>query len=569
MTTRTFTGQAAAPGIASGPAVVYDPGIAPGAPGGEPAEELARLNAAIARVDTTIAAYEQRLRNQGKREEAEIFAAHRVLLRDPALRDRAAALVVEAGRPAADAFSTAAEEQASELEQLDHVYLSARAADIRDVARQVRHVLTGSRGLVEQLTTPAVVIARELGPSELMNAPRSLLQGFALAAGGLTSHTCILARGLGIPAVVGLGDAILHAAASARIVALDGDTGTLTLDPTAALLAQVQARQRDLKTRAATLRSAPRGPVHTRDGRRVRLLANVATPAEAHAARAWGAEGIGLLRTELLFLERPDLPDEAEQLALYHAIAAELPGLPITVRTLDVGGDKHLPALPLPAEANPFLGWRGIRIGLSRPEILLPQLRALLRAGAEADIRILLPMITSVAELRQVRALLDEARRQLVAAGQRHCATVQIGVMIEVPAAALNAEALARDADFFSIGTNDLTQYTLACDRGNSQVAELYQPLDPAVLRLIAMACAAAHRHGRPVTLCGELGGAPGVTALLIGLGIDELSCAPAALAAVRAAVQATDSARARAIAEQALAAESAAQVRALLPTVA
>lgn len=569
MTTRTFIGQAAAPGIASGLAVIYDPGIAPGAPGGEPTEELARLNAAIARVDTTIAAYEQRLCSQGKREEAEIFAAHRVLLRDPALHDRAAALIVEAGQAAADAFSAAAEEQASELERLDHVYLSARAADIRDVARQVRHVLTGSHDLAEQLTTPAVVVAHELGPSELMNAPRSLLRGLALAAGGLTSHTSILARGLGIPAVVGLGEAILQAAASARIVALDGDTGTLTLDPPAALLAQVQARQRELELRATRLRSAPRGPVHTRDGQRVRLLANVATPAEASAARAWDAEGIGLLRTELLFLERPDLPDEAEQLALYHAIAAELPGLPITVRTLDVGGDKRLPALPLPAEANPFLGWRGIRIGLSRPALLLPQLRALLRAGAEADIRILLPMISSVAELRRVRALLDEARHQLVAEGQRHCATVQIGVMIEVPAAALNAETLAREADFFSIGTNDLTQYTLACDRGNSQVAELYQPLDPAVLRLIAMTCAAAHRHGRPVTLCGELGSDPDVTALLIGLGIDELSCAPATLAAVRAAVQATDSAQARAIAAQALAAESAAQVRALLPTVA
>lgn len=567
MTTRTFTGHAAAPGLASGRVVVYDPGLAPGVSGGEPAEELARLSAAIARIDTTIAAYEQRLRSQGKREEAEIFAAHRVLLRDPALRDRAAALVVEAGQPAADAFSAAAEEQASELQRLDHAYLSARAADIRDVACQVRHVLTGSRGLAEQLTTPAVVVARELGPSELMNAPRSLLRGLALAAGGLTSHTSILARGLDIPAVVGLGEEILQAAASARVVALDGQSGTLTLDPPATLLAQVQARQRELETRTATLRRAACGPVYTRDSRRVHLLANVATPAEASAARAWGAEGIGLLRTELLFLERPDLPDEAEQLALYHAIAAEVPGLPITVRTLDVGGDKHLPALPLPAEANPFLGWRGIRIGLSRPAILLPQLRALLRAAVEADIRILLPMVTSAAELRQVRALLDEARHQLAAAGQQYRATVPIGVMIEVPAAALNAEALAREADFFSIGTNDLTQYTLACDRGNSLVAALYQPLDPAVLRLIAMACAAAHRYGRPVSLCGELGGDPDATALLIGLGIDELSCAPAALAAVRAAVQASDTAQARAIAEQALAAESAAQVRALLPT--
>ncbi|NTU82928.1 MAG: phosphoenolpyruvate--protein phosphotransferase [Chloroflexales bacterium] len=289
-------------------------------------------------------------------------------------------------------------------------------------------------------------------------------------------------------------------------------------------------------------------------------------PAEARAARSWGAEGVGLLRTELLFLERPDLPGEDEQLALYQSVAAELPGAPITVRTLDVGGDKHLPAFPLPKEDNPFLGWRGIRIGLSEPEtILLPQLRALLRAGAGAPIKIMLPMVSAADEVRQARALLRRAQAELAAAGLPHAAQIELGIMVEVPAAALNAEALAREADFFSVGTNDLTQYTLACDRGNSRVAGLYQPLDPAVLRLIAMACEAAHRHGRHVAVCGELGGNPRATALLIGLGVDELSCAPAAIPHVRAAIRAADSAAAQALAAQALLAAGPDEVQKLL----
>jgi phosphoenolpyruvate-protein kinase (PTS system EI component) len=230
-----------------------------------------------------------------------------------------------------------------------------------------------------------------------------------------------------------------------------------------------------------------------------------------------------------------------------------------------VGGDKHLPAFPLPKEENPFLGWRGLRIGLSRPELLLPQLRALLRAGADADIRIMLPMVSTLDELLQARSLLNQAREQLRAEGLPHGADTPLGVMIEVPAAALNAESLAREAAFFSVGTNDLTQYTLACDRGNRQVAALYQPLEPAVLRLIGMACAAAHRHGRHVAVCGELGGDPLATPLLLGLGVDELSCAPPSLPLVRAAVRSTEMAAARALAERALAASGAQEVRSML----
>jgi phosphoenolpyruvate-protein phosphotransferase len=541
-TSQIIHGLAAAPGIAIGPALVFDPALDADAPlAASPGEEVARLDAALAEVDLAIAALEDQLRGAGKVDEAEIFGAHRMLLGDPGLRDRTVALIVEGGLGAAKAMHVAGEEQAAELFSLGDEYLSARAADVRDVVGQVQRRLTGAKGLAERLLAPAVVVARDLGPSDLMSAPRERLLGFALAAGGLTAHSTILARALGIPAVVGLGDEVLGVADDTPL-ALDGAAGSMQIAPPADELTRLRGAQADQDARTEVLRAEAGLPSVTRDGRLIVLVANAATPAEARAAREWGAAGVGLLRTELLFLERPDLPGEDEQLALYAAVAAELPGTPITVRTLDVGGDKHLPAFPLPHEENPFLGWRGLRIGLSRPDILLPQLRALLRAGASADIRIMLPMVSTVDELRQARALLEQASAELLSEGVAQAASPQLGVMIEVPAAALNADALAREADFFSVGTNDLTQYTLACDRGNSRIANLYQPLDPAVLRLIAMACEAAHRHGRHVAICGELGGDPKATALLIGLGVDELSCGPSSLPLVRAAIRAANS---------------------------
>jgi phosphoenolpyruvate-protein phosphotransferase len=567
---RSFTGLAAAPGVVVGPALVYDPPSERGGPATieSPAAERRRLAEGIARADAGLAAHEAALREAGKDDEAEIFAAHRMILGDPSLQEAAEGLIDASELPAEQAIELAAEQQAEELEGIGDEYLGARAADLRDVAAQVARALSGARSLGERLGGPAVVIARDLGPSDLMSVPRERLLGFALAAGGLTAHSSILARGLGIPAAVGLGDGLLQLP-SGVMVALDGTSGSLAVDPPPQELERLRATIGAQQEREAALRADTALPAVTRDGRELLLVANASTAEEARAAREWGAAGVGLLRTELLFLERPDLPGEEEQLALYQAVAAELPGLPITVRTLDVGGDKHLPAFPLPKEENPFLGWRGLRIGLSQPELLLPQLRALLRAGADADIRIMLPMVSTLGELRQARALLEQAKAQLAAEGLPHTANPALGVMIEVPAAALGAEALAREADFFSVGTNDLTQYTLACDRGNSRVAALYQPLDPAVLRLIHMACEAAHRHGRHVAVCGELGGDPTATALLIGLGVDELSCAPPALPHVRAAVRAADAGAAAKLAERALAAASADEVRALLASLA
>lgn len=565
---RVFTGLAAAPGVRVESVRVYDPATGPAAPPGDPATELARLERAIAAVHATIADHEAALRAEGQLESAAMLAIHRLALADPTLRERAAAIAVERQCTAAEAIIAAAEEQAADLESLGDACLSAHAAAVRDVARQVWRILSGTQSLAAYLDAPAVIAARDLGPADLVGAPRNRLRGIALAMGGVDAHASIVARSLGIPAVVGLGEEFLQAAAAATKIALDGDTGMVILDPSASEAAQFHTRQIRADGRVTIRPIVTDGPTHTRDGQPIRVSAIVASIEEARIARQAGAEAIGLLRSEWLFLDRPTLPDEEEQYALYMAVAAEIAGMPLVVRTLDVGGDKTFPALPLPREANPFLGQRGIRVSLSRPAIFLTQLRALLRAGAAADVRILLPMISSVAEVRRTRALLEQARDLLIAAGLPCAAAMQLGVMIETPAAALHAERLAREADFFSIGANDLTQYTLACDRGSPYVAALYQPLDPAVLRLIRMTCEAAQRHGRSVAVCGEVTGDPQITPLLIGLGVNEVSCVPSALAAVRAAVCATDSRVARDMAERALAAEGPEQVRTMLSAI-
>ncbi|NJM07292.1 phosphoenolpyruvate--protein phosphotransferase [Candidatus Gracilibacteria bacterium] len=348
----------------------------------DPAAEVTRLDAAIAAVDAALARTDALLRDEQKDAEADVFAAHRMLLGDPSLRERLLELIRDERLAADSAMYRAGEEQALLLLELDDPYLSARAADVRDVVGQVQRTLRGESALGDRLSGPAIIVAADLGPSDLMSVPRERLLGFALLAGGLTAHAIILARGLGIPAVIGLGEAVADRFSDGVLLALDGSSGEVVLSPAPERLTRLRQAAEAATVRQAELRARRDLATVTRDGHSMTLVANASTPAEARLAAEWGAAGIGLLRTELLFLERATLPSEDEQFALYRAIAAELPGRPIVVRTLDVGGDKELPAFPLPKEDNPFLGWRGIRIGLSRPEILLPQLRALLRASA-------------------------------------------------------------------------------------------------------------------------------------------------------------------------------------------
>ncbi|NCC31693.1 MAG: phosphoenolpyruvate--protein phosphotransferase, partial [Chloroflexia bacterium] len=358
MSTMILHGLAAAPGVAIGAALVYQPAEATPTPTPSTAtfsvaQEQGRLDKALAQADASLGEHEARLRQADKAEEADIFAAHRMLLHDPSLREMIDQAITEHSLPAPDAVLLAANAQAELLEEIGDDYLRARAVDLRDVARLLERALTGTKSLGEQLSEPALIVARDLGPSDLMSVPPERLLGLVLAGGGLTAHSSILARGLGIPAVVGLGETLLHNVATGTMLALDGATGQVYVTPDETELATLRAQAIALREQEATLREAVALPTVTSDGHAIALVANASTVAEASAAHAWGAAGIGLLRTELLFLERTTLPDETEQLALYAAIAAELPGLPITVRTLDVGGDKHLPAFPLPHEDNP------------------------------------------------------------------------------------------------------------------------------------------------------------------------------------------------------------------------
>lgn len=559
-----LTGNSAASGIAIGPALIYTPSSLP--PGQQPQiatnypyrehttahNEVSLLDTALAATDAAFVDTQTHLKETDHTAESHIFQQHRDILHIPELRTHAVTLITRAGWRAADAIIEAGEQLIEPYNNADDPYINEYSARIRDVVGQVRRFLAHGTTLADRLLEPAIVVADDLGLSEWMTLPREKLLGLALASGCTTAHSIIMARSLGIPTLIDMGSSLLKKLNDGDPLALDATNGQLIVDPTEDTKTQLQIIARQLEEQHATLRRESKLPAVTRDGQHIRLLANVATVVEARTAHDWGAEGVGSLRTELLFLGRPELPDEEEQIKLYHAIANELPGTPIVARTLDIGGDKYLPAFPLPKENNPFLGWRGIRIGLTHPEaILMPQLRAMLRAGAAADIRIVLPMIATLAEIRRVKAMLHQVHHELQAAGIPCAATPQLGVMIEIPAAAIAADSIARECDFVSIGSNDLIQYTMACDRTNQRVAHLNHPLEPAVLALIHTTIQAAHRYGKKVSLCGAMASDPALTALLIGMGIDELSCSPDAIPLVRAAVRDTVAEDARQLANK------------------
>jgi multiphosphoryl transfer protein len=482
---------------------------------------------------------------------ASIFDSHLLILGDEALLGPARAAANSAG-----AWSEAAGAATAAYRALDDEYLRARADDLEALRRRVLAHVSGTAAAAPLPAERGILVAAELTPAETATLDPQLVQGIATAYGGPTGHSAILARSLGLPAVVGLGEALLAVEEGAQLL-LDGDAGTVWVEPDEELVLDFERRVRERETLAASARAAAAEPARTRDGRLVEVAANVGSVEDAAAAAANGADGVGLLRTEFLFLGRETLPDEEEQAAVYAEIAARLGGRPVIVRTLDAGADKPLPALNQPAEANPFLGVRGIRLGLADPALLETQLRAVLRVAAEHPLKVMFPMVATVDELRAALAVLERI-------GPRP-AGLEVGAMIEVPSAALSAAALAPLVDFFSVGTNDLAQYTLAADRGNERVAALADPLHPAVLRLIAAAADAARAHGRWIGVCGELASDPAAAPALIGLGVTELSVSPPRVPEIKQAVRAVDSGPAEGLARTLLDAESAADVRARL----
>jgi phosphoenolpyruvate-protein phosphotransferase/dihydroxyacetone kinase phosphotransfer subunit len=561
---QALRGLPGAPGIVSGPARHFrpvDPEIPTGS-SGDPEAEWDALTRALEQMRTEIRAARDSVASRAGEYSAAIFDAHLLFLDDEALLGPARHAIFEEGRNAAEAWHGAAEAVAAEYRGLDDEYLQARAEDLTGVARQVVAALTGDAAAAS-LSASGIVVAADLTPADTASLDRELALGVATAAGSPTSHSAILARSLGIPAAVGLGEALLSVPEGTELL-LDGDVGIVHLEPAEKLAAEYQRRAAAREQAARSARAAAAEPALTRDGRRIEVVANIGSPNDVPAAIENGAEGVGLLRTEFLFLERDSMPSEDEQYAVYKSVAEGLEGRPLILRTLDVGADKPLPYLPLEQEANPFLGVRGIRLALEQPDLLETQLRAVLRTAAQYPLKVMFPMVATLEEFRQAKSMVAEARTALDQKGEPIPEELEVGVMIEVPAAALAAEQFAPEVDFFSLGTNDLVQYTMAAERGNASVAGLADGLHPSVLRLIRIVAQAADANGKWAGVCGELASDPVAVPALVGLGIAELSANAPAIPAVKQAVRGVDTEAARDLAERALELSSAAEVRSL-----
>jgi phosphocarrier protein FPr len=551
---------AASPGIAVGPKRGAEPPapVVPDEPAADPAVEHERLDAALPAVAAEIRGARDTAARELGPEEASIFDAHLLLLDDPGLLADARAAIA-AGASAPRAWADAAERVAATWEAVPDPYLAARAADVRAVAAQVLRALVGGPSVarVDEGGPASVLVATDLTPAQAAALDRERVAGVVLAGGSATAHSAILLRARGVPAVVAAGAAVLDLPDGTPI-ALDGATGELALDPAPDLLATFRDRAAVRAEREAQAQQQATAPAVTRDGITVLVGANVGSAADATDAAAAGADLVGLLRTEFLFLGRAAAPDVDEQEAAYREVASALGGRRITLRTLDVGGDKPLPYLPLPAEANPFLGLRGIRLAADHPGLLADQLLAAVRVAHETPVSLMFPMVAALDELVAARRALDVA---IAADGRGTPPGLQVGIMVEVPATALKAAAFVPYVDFFSIGTNDLTQYALAAERGNPAVAGLADPLDPGVLRLVDAVCRAAGDRTL-VAVCGEAAADPLAAELLVGLGVRELSTAPPAVPGTKQVVRGLDAVEAAYRAATALTADGPAVVR-------
>ena len=563
MMEKTLKGIPVSDGIAIGPAFCYIPAelTIPVCAAGTVDEEMARFDTARERARIELQSLFEAIEKRASKEEAAIFEAHQEMLSDPALEGKVRA-GVEIGQTAEQALVKAIEELSDLLVGMDNELFAARALDVKDVGRRVLRILLRLPDTaLSTVTEPSIIIAEDMSPSDTASLDPKLTLGFITSQGGLTSHSAILARTLGLPAIVGMGNGLLEKVSSGLPIVMDGRTGEMILEPDDETIARYKQIKAQRESHLLSLKTAAKKETHTSNGRRVEVAANIGEALSAREAMEHGAEGIGLLRTEFLYLEDTQPPSEEKQYHIYREIFEVMSGRPVIVRTLDIGGDKPPSYLPFPDEMNPFLGWRAIRISLDEPELFKTQLRAILRAAVGHHARIMFPMVSDLDELRRAREIVEAVKRDLELASVEFAADVPVGIMVETPAAAMLVDVLAEVSDFFSLGTNDLTQYTMAVDRGNAKVSGLFQPLHPAVLRLIRQTIDAGHAKGKWVGMCGELAGMTKAIPILLGLSLDEFSMNPRAIPEAKNLIGKLTDEKARDIAGQAMSFGTAAEI--------
>jgi len=543
---KRFHGVGVSPGIARGTVFVYrtDEDEEPPVrriPESEIPAEIARFESALILTRAQILEMQERIAEAIGAKDAGIFDAHLLVVEDRTLIDEVLRTLTRDHNNIEHVFQQVANRYSKTLSEIDDPYLRERALDIHDVARRVMHNLMGKQTRpLSSIDTPHILVAHNLTPSDTAQLNRQLVLGFATDVGSRTSHTAIMARSMAIPAVVGLHD-LSDVIESGAHVLLDGYNGLLILNPNDQTLweyGELEIKKTQVEEKLTQLRETFSTTI---DGRHVVLSANIELPEEVPIVKKNGAEGIGLYRTEFFYINKSELPDEEEQYVNYKRVADDVLPYSVIIRTLDLGGDKFMSALDLPEELNPFLGWRAIRFCLERPEIFKVQLRAILRASIGGNVRMMYPMISGVDELKRANAVLEECKAELRTEGTPFNEQMEVGAMIEIPSAAVTADLLAHEVDFFSIGTNDLIQYSIAVDRVNERIAHLYEPTHPAIIRLIKNVIDAGHAHNLWVGICGEMAGEIALTPLLIGLGVDELSTGASLVPRVKRAVQSLD----------------------------
>ncbi len=516
-------------------------------------KEVARLESALDKSRAELEAIKERTRQELGEKKAEIFESHLLILDDPELITPVKDKIASEAVTAEYALNETAEQFIEMFQNMKSAYLQERAADMRDVTKRIlKHLLGLNYVSPSEINEEVIVIAEDLTPSDTAQLNRQYVKGFATNIGGRTSHSAIMARSLEIPAVVGTKN-VLSLVKNGDLVIVDGLEGNVLINPSEATVAEYRNKQEAYAKQVEEWKKLRSEPTVSKDGVQVELAANIGTPNDVAGVLENGGEGVGLYRTEFLYMGREKLPSEEIQYNAYKTVLEKMEGKPVVVRTLDIGGDKELPYLDLPKEMNPFLGFRAVRLCLERQDIFRTQLRALLRASVHGDLRIMFPMIATLGEFREAKALLEEEKSKLVSEGIAVSDNIQLGIMVEIPSTAVMADQFAKEVDFFSIGTNDLIQYTMAADRMNERVSYLYQPYNPAILRLVKMVIDAAHREGRWAGMCGEMAGDPVAIPLLLGLGLDEFSMSATSILPARSQISRLSRAEMQELAAKAL----------------